>query len=139
MAECEYASFERGEPQRCIWCDGKPNSGPNAAPKTCPELSAPPTPEVDLFGNVRPSYRHPGTSGRKRNPPGRGYGGKPGAGPQGEKCATCEHYVRRISGASVYRKCALIEWRWTRGAGTDIKASSPACENWTKPQPEKEA
>lgn len=32
-----------------------------------------------------------------------------GSGPKGETCRTCAHYVRRGSGAGVYRKCGKWE------------------------------
>lgn len=58
----------------------------------------------------------------------RGYAAAPGSGPAGETCRTCAHYCHRESGK--YRKCGLVEARWTRGPGTDILARAPACEMW---------
>lgn len=58
-----------------------------------------------------------------------GHAWKPGTGPAGETCKTCEHYViRRYS--KTYRKCGLMRAQWTAGPGTDIRASDPACKKW---------
>lgn len=74
--------------------------------------------DTDLFGEAMPTVAHTGA-----------YAGHPGAGPAGKCCRDCAHYCRTRSGSShVYRKCALIKHRWTNGAGTDIKAGTPACE-----------
>lgn len=57
----------------------------------------------------------------------RGHAAQPGTGPVGETCKTCQHYtLRHMSGT--YRKCGLANW--TRGPGSDIRASDPACEKW---------
>lgn len=62
----------------------------------------------------------------------RGYAGKPGTGPAGETCKTCEHYTI-VRMAKSYRKCGLNRAKWTGGARSDILAGSPACEKWTAP------
>lgn len=59
----------------------------------------------------------------------KGYAARPGSGPAGETCKSCEHYVRRDWGDK-YRKCGLMRAKWTRGPGSDIKARSPACAKW---------
>lgn len=58
-----------------------------------------------------------------------GYYSLPGSGPEGETCRTCNHYVR-IHHARVYRKCLKNEAKWTKGKGSDILASAPACSGW---------
>lgn len=68
---------------------------------------------------------------RKLDP--KGYAALPGSGPQGETCKTCQHYTHRRF-ASTYRKCGLMRAHWTGGAGSDVKASSPACSRWEKPK-----
>ena len=65
----------------------------------------------------------------------RGHAWKPGTGPEGETCKTCEYYtVKRLGGT--YRKCWLMKDRWTGGPGTDIRASDPACKKWEPAKPE---
>lgn len=90
---------------------------------------------VDLFGNPVEDYRHPthpDDKGKKRrSPQPKGYAARPGSGPEGETCKSCDHYCHvHVRSGRHYRKCGVIEWRWTRSAGTDIKASSPACSYW---------
>ncbi len=67
---------------------------------------------------------------------GRGYTGgyacRPGSGPANETCKTCEHYTRLDYHNKIWLKCGLMEKYWTHGAGSDIKASSPACKMWTE-------
>ena len=82
--------------------------------------------EVDLFGQEIP-YQHPSNGNRGRNANPRGYAARPGTGPADETCQSCEHYCI-LRGK--YRKCELLKWRWTHGAGTDIRARSPACRYW---------
>ena len=62
----------------------------------------------------------------------RGYFRPPGTGPVGESCGTCKHktYVSGVAGR--YIKCALAQFKWTGGRGSDILAGSPACEGWEK-------
>lgn len=83
--------------------------------------------DKDLFGNDI-DYKHDGNGKRGRNANPKGYAGRPGSGPDGETCRSCTHYVVKPGGR--YRKCGLLRWRWTNGAGTDILAGSPACEKW---------
>jgi hypothetical protein len=65
---------------------------------------------------------------RGSRPP-KGYAAPPGSGPAGETCKSCQHLVRREK-ARTYLKCGLMERGWTGGAGTDVRASSPACSRW---------
>lgn len=76
----------------------------------------------DLFGEEVHEVHHIGA-----------YAGHPGAGPPGETCRTCAHYRSVGGGSRTYPKCNLIRHRWTGGPGTDIKAKTPACEKWEKP------
>lgn len=56
-----------------------------------------------------------------------------GSGPVGETCRTCRHYtIKQMAGT--YRKCGLMERYWTKGPGTDIRASWPACKAWESGQ-----
>lgn len=68
----------------------------------------------DLFGNETKQVKHPGA-----------YPAPPGSGPAEKVCRQCGHYRSVGYHNKAYRKCAQI--KWTNGAGTDIKASSPAC------------
>lgn len=62
-----------------------------------------------------------------------GYADRPGSGPSGETCKTCRYYERVVR-AKAYLKCALMRAVRTGGPGTDIKAGSPACSKWQKPE-----
>lgn len=67
-----------------------------------------------------------------------GYAGRPGAGPEGETCKTCQHLVR-VKYGKTYIKCNVIRASWTSGPGTDIRAKTPSCQFWKaieKPKPE---
>lgn len=59
----------------------------------------------------------------------KGYAALPGTGPAGETCGSCGHLARRQM-ARVYLKCELMRAQWTGGAGTDVRAGSPACRRW---------
>ncbi|MCC7423794.1 MAG: hypothetical protein IT428_26310 [Planctomycetaceae bacterium] len=50
-----------------------------------------------------------------------------GTGPVGETCRTCAHYTRVVHNDYSYPKCGLMQADWTRGPGSDIKASYDAC------------
>ena len=85
--------------------------------------------ELDLFGApVR--YQYKGNGKKGRNADQKGYAARPGSGPKDETCRSCINYHVKPGGR--YRKCLLIQKFWTRGSGTDIKASSPACKFWEK-------
>lgn len=58
-----------------------------------------------------------------------GHAWRPGTGPDGEYCKTCEHLVRKTM-AKTYLKCRLMKATWTGGAGSDVKANDPACKKW---------
>ena len=73
--------------------------------------------KTDLFGQQPITIKHPDA-----------YAGQPGRGPEGKACQDCEHYCRVEYHGRVYLKCGKIEFRWTHGEGTDIKASTPACQ-----------
>ena len=60
------------------------------------------------------------------------YAAVPGGGPLGERCNTCKHFVRR-SWDKTYLKCDLVRAWWTKGAGSDVRAKSPACSKWEAP------
>ncbi len=73
---------------------------------------------------------------QRRGTQAKGYAAWPGTGPAGETCGSCGHLARKRM-AKVYLKCGLMEAHWTGGTGTDVRAGSPACRNWTK-APERE-
>ena len=64
-----------------------------------------------------------------------GFARYPGTGPKGETCKTCANCCRVQGGTRVFLKCKVIEFRWTHGPGTDIRAKSPACELWKEKTP----
>jgi hypothetical protein len=81
----------------------------------------------DLFGEEISIDSLPAFDLRKPTQP-NGYAATPGGGPRGETCAGCKHFARR----GRYPKCLLVKDRWTHGAGSDIKAKSPACARFEK-------
>lgn len=87
---------------------------------------------TDLFGEIITAKEPlpPGVKKRRETVP-NGYAAPPGTGPKGETCKGCEHYSGHRR-SKIYRKCELVRARWTGGAGTDIKAGSPACAYWKK-------
>ncbi len=85
----------------------------------------------DMFGNevtVTEARAMLAKKGRKPTQP-KGYASLPGTGPAGETCKTCRHLYRNRM-AKTYLKCSLMRQYWTGGAGTDVRASAPACRNW---------
>jgi hypothetical protein len=54
---------------------------------------------------------------------------KPGTGPAGESCGTCEK-LREHHYSRTYFKCAVMKRFWTRGPGTDIRKKDSACLAW---------
>lgn len=60
----------------------------------------------------------------------RGHAARPGTGPAGETCGSCEAYTRVEAGAGTYRKCLLAKPNWTCGPGSDIRKKDPACSFW---------
>lgn len=71
----------------------------------------------DLFGQDVKTVKHPGA-----------YAAFPGTGPNGKTCKTCIHRVKTGHRTKTYNKCDLV--KETRGEGTDIKVSSPACRRY---------
>lgn len=66
----------------------------------------------------------------------KGHAWRPGTGPSGETCKTCEHYtIRSGHAAGSFRKCGLMQKHWTNSYGTDIRAGDPACKFWEKAKP----
>jgi len=61
-----------------------------------------------------------------------GYAADPGTGPEGETCKSCKFKTKKPWTEGHYLKCLLMREHWTGGAGTDIKARSPACRYWEK-------
>jgi hypothetical protein len=71
-----------------------------------------------------------------RVPVKRGHYARPGSGPAGETCGTCQHYRTVCSGSGkTFRKCKRAEGAWTQGPGSDIRKKDPACCGWERVQP----
>jgi len=89
-------------------------------------------PKTDLFGQLitDPLPISPQTGKSKRKTLAKGYARRPGSGPPGETCKTCEFAVRVQGGSRNFYKCLIVRHRWTHGPGSDIKLKSPACEMW---------
>jgi len=60
----------------------------------------------------------------------KGYAAHPGTGPENETCKSCKFKTYKDEVTRKYIKCELMREHWTGGAGTDIKAGSPACRFW---------
>ena len=87
----------------------------------------------DMFGNEVTIEEARKLRNRRKTATPNGYAWRPGTGPAGETCKTCRHLVRR-NYAKTYLKCGLMRQAWTGGHGSDIKAKSPACKFWEKPE-----
>lgn len=59
----------------------------------------------------------------------RGHADRPGTGPKGETCGSCEHLAKRHF-AKTYTKCGLTKATWTGGGGSDVRHKDPACSFW---------
>lgn len=82
----------------------------------------------DLFGDI--PVQNIETAKAKTTVP-KGYAAPPGSGPEGKTCRQCDHYVIRYTRAGYTKpKCGLMRGKWTRGRGSDIKVSSPACNKF---------
>ncbi len=66
---------------------------------------------------------------QSKSPQPKGYAARPGTGPEGETCGSCKNLYRKQM-SKTYLKCLLQQQCWTGGAGTDVKARSPACRFW---------
>ncbi len=87
------------------------------------------TGDLDLFGNRIPppaAYRKDGRL--RRN----GYASRPGTGPKGLRCYSCQHCQLVQHDGVRSHKCGLIGARWTYEEDTDIKHSAPACRDWER-------
>lgn len=90
--------------------------------------------DLDLFGEpIAPPPPLTAGGKKKRDETPKGYAAKPGTGPAGKTCRNCQHYTHVRSGAGVYRKCKLMEFRWSACYATDIRAGSPACSRFEEP------
>lgn len=98
-----------------------------------PLVEAELSPEVSRAIKLkRRIYTDPITGLLRTTPPAKGYAARPGIGPEGERCETCDHYRIVQGNSKSFRKCFKIKPKWTNGPGTDIKASAPACNLWEK-------
>lgn len=91
-------------------------------------------PDPDLFGLVNGPHTTPKQRralSRRKNTVPNGYAWKPGTGPTGETCGSCQHHVTKHT-AKRYHKCGLMHSQWTCGALTDIRVRSSACAKWEK-------
>ena len=78
--------------------------------------------QTDLF-NPTP---HP-THGNHYIEP-RGYIGRPGSGPAGKTCRSCEYRLVIRVGNRTVPKCEKYRKMWTHSRRTDILISTPACQ-----------
>lgn len=63
----------------------------------------------------------------------RGGADRPGTGPAGETCGSCQHIVA-TGRRGKFHKCDLNRACWTSGPKTDIRVRWPACSKWAKPE-----
>ncbi|KQQ39084.1 hypothetical protein ASF58_23370 [Methylobacterium sp. Leaf125] len=91
--------------------------------------------ELDLFGFERPvlSPLERKRMLRRAAERPRGHAARPGTGPAGETCGSCEHLVRRQR-SKTYPKCGLNRAGWTCGPASDVRVRDPACSKWEKPE-----
>jgi hypothetical protein len=96
---------------------------------------------TDLFGGL-PTYTTIGGRTVEAKPRGKHYvaprGGadRPGTGPAGETCGSCEHLVRSGTRAGkVFPKCGLNRAKWTHGGATDVRVRWAACSKWERKTP----
>jgi hypothetical protein len=93
---------------------------------------------TDLFGGL-PTYTSIGGKTVEAKPRGKHYvqprGGadRPGTGPKGETCGSCEHLVRARYGR--HPKCLLTRAAWTHGPRTDVRVRWAACSKWERKAP----
>jgi hypothetical protein len=66
-----------------------------------------------------------------------GHAARPGTGPPGETCGSCEHLVRKHL-AKTYIKCGLTRAVWTRSCRTDVRVRDQACSKWQQEEPDHE-
>ena len=91
------------------------------------------TDQPGLFGKDLVSYRTASGNVVETVPRGkhyvepRGYAARPGTGPAGESCGSCQHMTHAGGTAGSYPKCALTRAKWTRTRRTDILAKAAAC------------
>jgi hypothetical protein len=76
-------------------------------------------PDIDFGVALPPLAKRPTVNG---------YARRPGSGPKGEACRTCQHATAYNYHDRRYFKCWLV--KPTHGPGTDIRLKSPACELW---------
>lgn len=57
------------------------------------------------------------------------YAARPGTGPEGETCGSCDWLVRKRT-SRAYLKCGRMQALWTGGGGSDVKAKAPASSKW---------
>lgn len=83
---------------------------------------------AELFALEPTEPKAPG----KRTYAARGFAARPGSGPAGETCRSCDHSTRVQAGNHVVWKCALGRASWTKSPKTDIRINAEACELWEK-------
>lgn len=83
---------------------------------------------ADLFGAQTSEPKAKG----KRSYAARGFAARPGTGPAGETCRSCNHSVQVAAGNRVVWKCGLCRAGWSKSPRTDIRINADACELWEK-------
>jgi hypothetical protein len=97
---------------------------------------------TDLFGDLL-TYQTADGRTVEAKPRGKHYveprGGadRPGTGPKGETCGSCEHLFRvRTGSGKSFPKCLLNRAKWTHGGATDVRVRWDACSKWEAKKPE---
>jgi len=72
---------------------------------------------------------------KRKEPKPSGHVARPGSGPAGETCGSCEHLFRNKM-AKTYLKCELASAIWTGGRKSDVRAKDAACAKWSPTSPE---
>ena len=85
--------------------------------------------QFSIFGGTeRPKVDNP------RTVPANGYAARPGTGPQGETCGTCQHCCAKTRNRTYY-KCGLCVSNWSASRTSDVLLRSPACQFWAAGTP----
>ena len=85
--------------------------------------------ELDWWNPDSPAST-PDERRKRRKPKPSGHAARPGSGPAGETCDSCQH-LARIQMAKTYLKCGLARAIWTGGRKSDVRARDAACSKWS--------
>lgn len=86
--------------------------------------------QPDLIAGFEPLRERITGDGKRKEIP-KGYAARPGSGPAGETCKTCEFKYRiEIRSGKMFWKCLKMKHIWSSCYASDIRLKSPACSFW---------